>query len=152
VNANAETDILNLKLHSSLASVLMVTLGYASDEVGQIAGKTVELSRKVGDENLLAPVLWQIFLFNYTRANYPEANTIASELRERTQGAADPTARMFGHIAKGLSLFAFGELAAALEEFDSVVCIHEAAEDLPVSYRYGMDGGAPGYGGAGVSL
>jgi predicted ATPase/class 3 adenylate cyclase len=144
--------ILNLRLHSALTSVLMVTLGYGSEEVGRIGSRTVELSRRVGDSELLPPVLWQIYTFTYTRAKFNEAYDIARALRDRTQGAADPTAQMFGHIAMGLSLFALGEITAALEEFNSVVHIHEAAANVIVSYRYGLDGGAVGYGHQGWCL
>ena len=61
---------LDLELHSALASVLMVTQGYGSDEVGRISTRTVELCRQVGDEGTLAVVLWQAWLFNDTRANH----------------------------------------------------------------------------------
>jgi tetratricopeptide (TPR) repeat protein len=141
----ATNDILNLKLHSALTSVLMVTFGYASEEVGRVVDQTLELARRVGDDELLAAALWHVFAFTYTRGNFGEVDAIGRELRDRTQGAADPTAQMFGHIAMGLSLFAFGEITAALEEFNAVVHTHEAAVTPTVSYRYGHDGGAAGY-------
>src|SRR4029077_9661777 len=79
----AEKPRLDLDLHSALASVLMVTQGYGSDEVGRISTRTVELCRQVGDEGSLAAVLWHSWLFNYTRADHAAAMAIGRELEER---------------------------------------------------------------------
>jgi predicted ATPase len=146
LSTGPEHDVLNLRLHSALASVLMVTLGYGSEEVGRVAGKTVELSQKVEDRELLAPVLWQAFLFNYTRANHKEANSIARQLRERTRDTADQTAKMFGNLAMGLSLFSLGEIETALDEFQTVILTRDSSKEARFSYRYGMEVGAPAYG------
>lgn len=140
--ALADRDALRLQLYSALTSVLMVSQGYGSDEVGKVAAKTVELCRTVGDDETLAPVLWQVWLFNYTRANLGEALTIAQELHDRMREAEDRTARIVSHTALGLTLFARGEMEAALEELEAAVQTDQAAESITVAYRYGMDVGA----------
>jgi hypothetical protein len=38
-----------------------------------LVSRTVELCRHVGDEGALAAVLWQAWLFNYTRADHTGA-------------------------------------------------------------------------------
>jgi class 3 adenylate cyclase/tetratricopeptide (TPR) repeat protein len=138
----ADRDALRLQLYSALTSVLMLSQGYGSDEVGKVAAKTVDLCRTVGDENTLAPVLWQVWLFNYTRSNLDEALTIARELHDRMREAEDRTARIVSHTALGLTLFARGEPDAALEELEAAVQTDQAAESITVAYRYGMDVGA----------
>lgn len=139
----AQRDTLRLQLYSALTSVLMVSLGYGSEEVGNVAGRTVELCRTVGDEKTLAAVLWQAWLFNYTRSNLDEALAIARELHDRMREAEDKVARIVAHAALGLTLFARGEIAAALEELDAAVRADQTADEaITVAYRYGMDVGA----------
>jgi predicted ATPase len=104
----AEKPRLDLDLHSALTSVLMVTQGYGSEEVGRISARAVELCRQVGDEGALAAVLWQAWLFDYTRANHAQATAIGRELQERMIDAVDPAARIVAHVPLGLSLFAIG--------------------------------------------
>jgi class 3 adenylate cyclase/tetratricopeptide (TPR) repeat protein/ABC-type transport system involved in cytochrome c biogenesis ATPase subunit len=140
--ALADRDTLRLQLYSALTSVLMVSQGYGSDEVGKVAAKTVDLCRTIGDEKTLAPVLWQVWLFNYTRANLDEALNIARELHYRMREAEDRTARIVSHTALGLTRFARGEMEAALEELEAAVQTDQAAESITVAYRYGMDVGA----------
>src|SRR5256885_16988929 len=71
------------------------------------------------DEGALAAVLWQAWLFNYTRANHAAATAIGRELEERMIDAVDPAARIVAQVPLGLSLFAIGkplEAQAVLEQ------------------------------------
>jgi class 3 adenylate cyclase/tetratricopeptide (TPR) repeat protein len=141
----SDRDALSLALHSALTFALMVTLGYASDEAGKVAAKTVELCRNIGDENALATALWQAWLFNYNRANLDEAFRIACELRDRLREADDRTARVIAPVAMGLTLFARGEIGIAFEELDTAIRTDSAGE-MPVANRYGIDVGAAALG------
>jgi class 3 adenylate cyclase/predicted ATPase len=138
----AEKLRLDLDLHSALASVLMVLQGYGSDEVGKISTRTVELCRKIGDEGTLAAVLWQAWIFNYTRANHKDATPIGRELDERMTDAADPAARIVAHVPLGLSLFAIGKPLEARTVLDKAIQTYSELKGGPVAYRYGMDVGA----------
>ena len=138
----AEKQRLDLDLHSALASVLMVLHGYGSDEVGRISTRTVELCRQVGDEGALAAVLWQAWIFNYTRANLADATAIGRELEERMTDAVDPAARIVAHVPLGLSLFAIGKPREARTTLDKAVRTYSELKGGPVAYRYGMDVGA----------
>lgn len=138
----AEKPRLDLDLHCALASVLMVLHGYGSDEVGKISTRTVELCRQVGDEGALAAVLWQAWIFNYTRANLADATAIGRELEERMTDAVDPAARIVAHVPLGLSLFAIGKQREARAALDRAVRTYSELKGGPVAYRYGMDVGA----------
>lgn len=137
---------LDLDLHSALASVLMVTHGYGSDEVGKISTRTVELCRQIGDEGALAAVLWQAWLFNYTRANHAAATAIGRELEERMTAAVDPSARIVAHVPLGLSLFATGKPLEAQASLEQAVLTYNGLKGGPIAYRYGMDVGAVAHG------
>jgi len=142
----AEKPRLDLDLHSALASVLMVLHGYGSDEVGKISTRTVELCRQVGDEGALAEVLWQAWIFNYTRANHAVATPIGRELEERMTDAVDPAARIVAHVPLGLSLFAIGKPLEARAALDEAVRTYSELKGGPVAYRYGMEVGAVAHG------
>jgi class 3 adenylate cyclase/tetratricopeptide (TPR) repeat protein len=142
----AEKPRLDLDLHSALASVLMVTQGYGSDEVGRISTRTVELCRQVGDEGSLAAVLWHSWLFNYTRADHAAATAIGLELEERMTDAVDPAARIVAHVPLGLSLFAVGKPLEARAKLDQAVSTYSGLKGGPVAYRYGMEVGAVAHG------
>jgi predicted ATPase len=141
----AEKPRLDLDLHSALASVLMVTQGYGSDEVGRASDRAVELGRHVGDEGALAAVLWQAWLFNCTRANHAQATAIGRELEERMTDAVDPAARIIAHLPLGLNLFAIGRPLEARANLDQAVRTYNEVKGGPVAYRYGMDIGAVAY-------
>jgi predicted ATPase len=142
----AEKPRLDLDLHSALASVLMVTQGYGSEEVGRISTRTVELCRQVGDEDALAAVLWQAWLFNYTRADHAAATAIGRELEERMTDAVDPAARIVAHVPLGLSLFATGKPLEARAKLEHAVLTYSGLKGGPVAYRYGMEVGAVAHG------
>jgi class 3 adenylate cyclase len=137
----AEAPRLDLDLHSALASVL-VTQGYGSDEVGRISTRTVELCRQVGDEGTLATVLWQAWLFNWTRADHVPAMAFARELQDRTTDSVDPAAQLAADVALGLSLFAVGKPREARAKLDQAISTQSELKGRPVAYRYGMDVGA----------
>jgi class 3 adenylate cyclase/tetratricopeptide (TPR) repeat protein len=145
-SATAEKLRLELDLHSALASVLMVTQGYGSVEFGKISDRTVELCRQVGDEGALAAVLWQAWLFNYTRANHAAATAIGQELEERMVDAVDPAARIVAHVPLGLSLFAIGKPLEAQAVLEQAVRTYNELKGGPVAYRYGMEVGAVAHG------
>jgi len=142
----AEKPRLDLDLHSALASVLMVTQGYGSEEVGKISTRTVELCRQVGDEGALAAVLWQAWLYNYTRANHAAATAIGRELEERMTDADDPAARIVAHVPLGLSLFAVGKPLEARASLEEAIRTYSELKGGPVAYRYGMEVGAVAHG------
>ncbi len=142
----AEKPRLDLDLHSALASILMVTQGYGSDEVGRISTRTVELCRQVGDEAALATVLWQAWLFNWTRADHVAATAFARELEDRITDTVDPSARLAADVALGLSLFAVGKPLEARAKLDQAVRTYGGLEGGPIAYRYGMEVGAVAHG------
>jgi class 3 adenylate cyclase/predicted ATPase len=142
----AEESRLDLDLHSALASVLMVTQGYGSDEVGRISTRTVELCRQFGDEGTLAAVLWHSWLFNYTRADHAAAMAIGRELEERMTDAVDPAAQIVAQVPLGLSLFAIGKPIEARTKLEQAVRTYSGLKGGPVAYRYGMEVGAVAHG------
>ena len=81
---------LELDLHSALVPPLMAIHGYSSEAAGHVSSRAVDLCRRIGDPVELAAVLWQAWLFNFTRANHAVATAIAREIEERMQHADRP--------------------------------------------------------------
>jgi tetratricopeptide (TPR) repeat protein len=151
-SATRSDDRLDLKLHSALISVLMVTQGYGSDEVGQLSARTVELARRLDDEATLIAVLWQAWLFNYTRANHTRSMELARELNTRCHETADMESRIVAHVPLGCTLFSIGRLDDALAEMKDAIELYAQVKGRTVAYLYGMEIGVPAYGYSAWSL
>jgi class 3 adenylate cyclase/tetratricopeptide (TPR) repeat protein len=136
---------LELDLQSILAAVLMLTKGYASEEVGTVSKRTVELCMQMGgDADVMAATLWRAWLFNYTRANHDAATEIAEDLVKRMDPVVDPYARIVAHVPLGLSLFGLGRLIEANANLNHAAESYANFKGVPISPRYGMDVGAAG--------
>jgi class 3 adenylate cyclase/predicted ATPase len=136
---------LELDLHSALVPPLMAIHGYSSEAAGVVSGRAVELCRKIGDPVELAAVLWQAWLFNFTRANHAVATSIAREVEERMQHADDPAALIVAHVPLGLSLIALGKPVEARLHLEQATRTYRDLKGGQIALRYGMEVGAVGY-------
>jgi hypothetical protein len=99
---------LELSLRSTLNQSLMALYGYSSDDVGTGTARVLDLCRQIGTAAEFAVVLFQSWVFNYTRAFHSRALTLAEEFEERIHGSDD---RKFAlHFLMGLTHVA-GEIA-----------------------------------------
>jgi class 3 adenylate cyclase len=113
-----------IDLNSAMVAVLQVTRGYGADLVVNTLNHVLQLCRQTGDANLLAPVLFQTWLSNHMRANYPAGGLLAAELLEVAQKSDDPVAQMGARFANGLHFFATGDLVVSHRHFAEGARIH----------------------------
>src|SRR6516162_2439329 len=132
---------LEIDLNSALVAVLQVTHGYGADVVGATVNRVVELCRRTGETALLAPVLFQAWLFNQMRANYPAGIPLATELLDLTRDGDDPAAQMAAHFANGLTRFALGEPVASHQHFAQGAKIYQGLGSDHTYFRYGFAAG-----------
>jgi class 3 adenylate cyclase/tetratricopeptide (TPR) repeat protein len=100
-------------LTSAQVAVLQVMHGYGSDVVGTAIDRVLELCRRIGEEDLLPPVLFQSWLFNHMRASYVAGGLIAIELDELAARSSDPAPFLAARFANGMARFAAGEPLSA---------------------------------------
>ena len=136
---------LELDLHSALVPPLMAIHGYSSEAAGHVSSRAVDLCRRIGDPVELAAVLWQAWLFNFTRANHAVATAIAREIEERMQDAVDPAALIVAHVPLGLSLIAMGNPIKARIQLEQATRTYRDLKGGQIALRYGMEVGAVGH-------
>lgn len=142
ISQESEKQKLDLGLHSALASVLMLTQGYASEEVGRVATRALELCRHIGgDVAVIAPTMWQAWLFHYTSANHKAAETIGYELLQRAKESGNSVIRIVADVACGLSSFALGNLVDAGNHFEHGAETRSRLEEIIVQPGYGFEVG-----------
>jgi class 3 adenylate cyclase len=132
---------LEIDLNSALVAVLQVTHGYGADVVGATVNRVLELCRRTGETGPLAPVLFQTWLFNQMRANYPAGIPLATELLDLTLKGDDPAAQMAAHFANGLTRFALGDPVASHQHFSQGAKIYRSLGSDHTSFRYGFEPG-----------
>ncbi len=131
-----------IDLNSAMVAVLQVTAGYGADTVVNTLNHVLELCRQTGDASVLAPVLFQTWLFNHMRADYPTGGPLAAELLEVARKAEDPGAQMGARFANGLHHFATGELVASHRHFAEGAHIYQSLGSGYSSLRYAFITGA----------
>ncbi|MBV9051180.1 MAG: AAA family ATPase [Hyphomicrobiales bacterium] len=136
---------LELDLHSALVPPLMAIHGYSSEAAGVVSSRAVDLGRRIGDPVELAAVLWQAWLFNFTRANHGVATSIAREIEQRMQHADDPAALIVAHVPLGLSLIALGKPVEARLQLEQATRTYRELKGGQIVLRYGMEVGAVGH-------
>jgi predicted ATPase len=97
------------------------------------------LCRQIGTAAEFAVVLFQSWVFYYTRAIHSRALRLGEELHERMQGSDDPEARIVAHFPIGLSLMSMGRLQEAVPHFEKVVDFYRRFPGDRSWLRYGID-------------
>jgi class 3 adenylate cyclase len=123
-----------IDLNSAMVAVFQVTRGYGADIVVNALNHLLELCRQTGDADLLAPVLFQTWLSNHMRANYPAGGPLAAELLEVAQKSDDPVAQMGARFANGLHFFATGDLVVSHQHFAEGARIYHVYHGLGGGY------------------
>ncbi len=133
---------LELSLRSTLNQSLMALYGYSAEDVRTGTARVLDLCRQIGADAEFAVVLFQSWVFNYTRAFHSTALTLGEELEERMQASDDPEVRIVGHFPLGLSLMSLGRLQDAVFHFQRTADFYERFPNDQTRLRYGIDMGA----------
>jgi DNA-binding SARP family transcriptional activator/predicted ATPase len=99
-----------------LGPPLVRTAGYSMPEVGETYERGLILSKRLGDQNHLFPLVSGSWLFHIVRGDLEESRRLAQDSVDgaRREGAA--AQEMAGHFLLGTSLFHLGRLHASWEE------------------------------------
>src|SRR5208283_3139443 len=130
-----------LELETMLGPALIATKGNAALEVGAVYERAVELARQVGEDAQLFPVLFGLRSFHFVRAELRPASELAQQLVSLAERLQDSGFLVEAHLARGNSLFVFGELLPALDHFERAVAIYDPQEHHNHAFFYGLDPG-----------
>src|SRR5208282_4677762 len=128
-----------LELETMLGPALIATKGNAAPEVGAAYERAVELVRQVGEDAQLFPVLFGLRSFHFVRAELRPASELAQQLVSLAERLQDSGLLVEAHLARGNSLFIFGELLPALEHFERAVTIYDPRKHHSHAFLYGLD-------------
>ena len=104
---------LELGLQAALGPPLAATQGYGASEVGQVYGRAQALCREVGDTAQLCSILYGLWAFHGTRAEYDKNRALADELLSSAERTRDPLLVLDGHVARAATSFFLGEFEPA---------------------------------------
>jgi len=122
--ADPERDKLELKLQHSLGSALAASKGFGAAETNQAFKRALELCNKIEGSPLTTSVLNGLIGVHVARGEFEQSRELAEDLLARARRQEDPTPRLMGHRALGMSLFLIGELAAAREQLLNSLARH----------------------------
>jgi len=123
--AAPERDKLELQLQHLLGSALAAWKGFGNAETRQAFMRALELSDRFEPSSQAFSVLNGVIGVHVARGEFEQSRRFAEELLVRARRQNDPTARLMGHRALGMSLFVIGELPAVRIELQNAVDLYD---------------------------
>jgi class 3 adenylate cyclase/tetratricopeptide (TPR) repeat protein len=103
-----------LRLQHSLGSALAAGKGFGTADTKKVFSRALELCDRFESSSTQAfSVLNGLIGVHIARGEFEQSRDLAEDILARARRQEDPTARLMGHRALGMSLFGIGELAAA---------------------------------------
>ncbi len=133
-----------LMLRMALAPALMVTKGYAAEEVDDVYARAELLCRLAGEERQLFSVLIGRSSAVLLRGRTHEAKTLAEECCRIARDRQSPRYLTQAETALGITRFFCGELAPAAADLERSRLAYDAVEQRPPGFRLLHDPGAAG--------
>jgi len=130
-----------LRLQIPLGSALIATRAPAAPEVETTYTRAYELAQHVGDAPQMLPVLWGLWYFALSRAEFGRAQALGEHLLHMGQRVQDPIVLLAGHTTTGGSLLLQGELAQTHPHLDQAVSLYDPQQHRTLAFLYGMDYG-----------
>jgi class 3 adenylate cyclase/tetratricopeptide (TPR) repeat protein len=137
--ATTERNKLELPLQQLLASALIATRGFGSDEVGKAFRRALELCDTFDESPQTFAALTGIVGVNLQRANFGQAGKLAQDLLNRADRQDDSTARMMGHHALGMCLMFTGEFTRARNHLRETLELYDLKRHGPLAVVFARD-------------
>jgi len=141
-----------LMLQIALGAPLIGAKGFGSAEVGEAYGRARELCQHLGETPQLFPVLWGLWGFYHTRAEYTTTHELAEQLLSLAQSVQDPALLLQAHFALGDTLIWRGEFASARFHLEQTIALYDPQQHQPHALLYGQDPGVATRGYAAAAL
>jgi class 3 adenylate cyclase/predicted ATPase len=136
-----------LDLLTTLGPALVAIKGYAAPEVGQTYSRARELCQQVGETSEHVPVLWSLWMFYQSRAEYQTGMELGEQCLQLAHRVQDETLLLVAHIEIGDSWFYLGNPALACTHLEHAIALYDPEQHHVLAYRYGgIDPGIVGLG------
>jgi adenylate cyclase len=131
---------LELGLQTPLAVALMNLRGYAYPRVGEAFTRAHELCKKIGETPQIAMVLYGLWAFYFTKAEFGSAIELAEQILRLAPKAEDPTMwLLIGHNAQAANWSMLGELDRAREHAEKVIVSYNPQKHHALAFLIGQD-------------
>jgi DNA-binding winged helix-turn-helix (wHTH) protein/predicted ATPase len=130
-----------LCLQLTLGVPLIMSGGYASEDVGSTYTRARELCRRIGATPDISEALWGLWAFNIVRAELKTAHEIAQEFLRLGEQLPYPGLAMRGHEAMEVSCVQMGQFPEAVEHFEKAVSLYDPEQHLEDAFLYSQNPG-----------
>ncbi len=128
-----------LKLRSLLGMSLQVIQGYGDPVVEGTYARARELSQQIREPAQLFLVLFGLWQFHLTRAEYPLARELGEQLLSLAQSSRDRALLVEAYGAVGVTDFLLGELLTARTTLEEAIARYDFQEHRTLAFTYGQD-------------
>jgi class 3 adenylate cyclase/tetratricopeptide (TPR) repeat protein len=137
--ATPERSKMELPVQQLLASALIATRGFGSDEVSEAFHRALELCDTFEESPQTFAVLTGIVGVDMQRADFRQASKLAQDLLNRADRQDDATARMMGHHALGMCLMFTGEFTSACDHLRRAIELYDPPRHGPLAFVFARD-------------
>uniref|UniRef100_UPI003F492FF7 adenylate/guanylate cyclase domain-containing protein n=1 Tax=Cupriavidus yeoncheonensis TaxID=1462994 RepID=UPI003F492FF7 len=133
-----------LALQITLGPALMVTRGFAAQEVGATYSRALALCQQLGETTQRFTALMGLRTFYTVRAELRTARELAEQLLGQAEQAQDPALLLQARRALGANLFYLGELVPARARLEQAMALYDPQQHRSHAFVYGLEPGVQG--------
>jgi class 3 adenylate cyclase/predicted ATPase len=126
--ASPERDASELALRIPLGTSWMALKGWPAPEVWESFHPALALTKSLGHNDALVPILWGLSMFVMCAGRVAESIAWAEELLDNAKATGDSDLLIAGHVAACVCYFWRGKLINALEHCDRIVALYDPAK------------------------
>jgi TOMM system kinase/cyclase fusion protein len=141
-----------LLLHITLGASLIVTKGHGAREVEQTYLRAQQLCQHLEDPYQLFPVLWGLWSYYHTRADFQREHALGEQLLTLAQQVRDTSMLCAAHRVLGTTLFRLGVPTSAYTHFTQGIALYNPQQHRASAFLYGEDTGVSCHGYAALTL
>src|SRR5262249_4967672 len=132
-------DALELQLQHALGSAFIAARGFGATETSRAFGRALELCQKFAGSPQTFGVLSGVIGVHLMRGEFEQWRDLAEGLLAQALRQDDPTPKLMGHRALGMSLFVIGDLQAARDHLRSALALYDEDRHAPLAQVFSQD-------------
>jgi len=134
-----QRDLLEVQLQHSLGSAFIAARGFGAAETSRAFKRALALCQKHPGAPQTFAVLTGVIGVHLMRGEFEQCRRLAEDLLEQALRQDDPTPKLMGHRALGMSLFVLGELSAARDHLKSALDLYDMPRHAQLAPLFSQD-------------
>jgi len=132
-------DGLELQIQHALGSAYIAARGFGAAETSRAFKRALELCQKFAGSPQTFGVLSGVIGVHLMRAEFEQCRDLAEDLLAQALRQDDPTPKLMGHRALGMSLFVLGELPGARDHLRDALALYDMDRHAPLARVFSQD-------------